>query len=325
MNASRVSETTARSTALVAARRDGAEALGRSVADLLADPDALARALDAGLRDLADSEYLDGQRRVAPGIGPLFGVRLPLLAAIGRGFRQSTRRDRPTSILMVADRLFRERELEHRWFALGLLERTVREDPERTWQLLRRAAREAGDWITVDTLAHPVGRGVLNEPYRWAELEQLVYSPSRWERRLVGSAIATIPFVDRRLGREPGIATRALPLVGSLIGDAEPDVQKSLAWALRSLVLVDRAAVERFCDEEAARARATDDGGRAWVIRDALPKLDPPVAVTLRARLDGIRRHPGTPSTSLAASVAAGFAGPAGLPDPAAHPEPPLT
>ena len=58
--------------------------------------------------------------------------------------------------------------------------------------------READDWITVDTLATPSARGILLEPYRWAELEQLVYSPSA-----AGSAgssarrIATIPFVDR--------------------------------------------------------------------------------------------------------------------------------
>ena len=110
-------------------------------------------------------------------------------------------------------------------------------DPERTWQLIRRAAREAGDWITIDTLAHAAGRGILNEPYRWAELEQLAYSPSRWERRLVGSTIATIPFVNHGRGsgggRNPEVAAHALPLLAQLIGDAEPDVQKALSWAYR--------------------------------------------------------------------------------------------
>ena len=115
---------------------------------------------------------------------PIHGVRRPLLAAVARGFRHATRRDRPSPLLFIADRLFREPHLEARWFAFGLLERTLAADPERTWQLLRRAAREAADWITVDDLAHPYGIGIAAEPYRWAELEQLVYSPSRWERRL---------------------------------------------------------------------------------------------------------------------------------------------
>jgi hypothetical protein len=171
-------------------------------------------------------------------------------------------------------------------------------------------------------LAHPVGRGILREPYRWAELEQLIFSPSRWERRLVASTIATIPFIDHRLGRAPGVATRSLSILGDLIGDAEPDVQKALSWALRSLTLVDPAAVEAFLVVEAATARATDDGHRAWVLRDALSKLPPKAASETRSQLDGIRRRTGAPSTSRAAETAARFAG---LPLGAALAEPPLT
>src|SRR5204862_1450292 len=207
----------------------------------------------SGLAGLADTEYRAGQLRIAPGVGPVYGVRWPLLAAVSRGFRKATKGDRPTPLLFVADRLFREREREARWFAFGLLERTLEGETERTWQLLRRAARESGDWITVDSLAHPYGKGILAESYRWAELEQLAYSPSRWERRLVGSTIATIPFVDRRRGRAPLVVEHGLALLDSLIGDAEPDVQKALAWALRSLVLADGSAVADFCERQAER------------------------------------------------------------------------
>ena len=170
---------TQRAIALVADRRPSAERLGADLAALIEDPDAFANTLAQGFRDLADPEYADGQRRIAPGIGQVIGVRWPLLAAVSRGFRNATRREPVGALLYVADRLFHEPDLEMRWFAFGLLERLVAVDPERTWQLLRRAAREAGDWITVDSLAHPVGQGILREPYRWAELEQLVYSPSR--------------------------------------------------------------------------------------------------------------------------------------------------
>ncbi len=318
------SATTERSVAFVADRRPAAEALGLELAELVGDPTAFAAALRGGFGRLADPEYLAGQQRVAPGIGRLHGVRWPLMAAVERGFREATRRDRPSGFLEVADRLFGEPELEPRWFAFGLLDRLLGTDPERAWQLLRRAAREAGDWITVDSLAHPVGRGILLEPYRWAELEQLVYSPSRWERRLVGSTIATLPFIDRRAGRQPAIAGHGLGLIASLIGDAEPDVQKALAWALRSLILVDRAAVTALLEREAGRAAADDDGHRSWVIRDTLPKLAPDVAEPIRARLAGIRRRAGAPATSDGALVAARFGGPTGLPEPRTLPEPPL-
>jgi 3-methyladenine DNA glycosylase AlkD len=311
-----------RAAALVADRRPAAELLGHELAELAGDPEAFARALSDGFHQLADADYLEGQQRVAPGLGPVFGVRWPLIEAVKRGFREETRRERTGQWLFVVDRLFRERELEHRWFAFGLLERLVIDDPERSWQLLRRGAREAGDWITVDSLAHPYGKGILREPYRWAELEQLVYSTSRWERRLIGSTVATMPFIDRRAGRAPEVAGHGLRLIESLMGDAEPDVQKALAWALRSLTLVDGEAVAAFCEREATLAAKNSDGHRAWVVRDVLPKLAEDRAMALRERLSGVTRRAGAPSTSQASATAAGFGEAI---DGFVPPEPPLT
>ena len=102
--------------------------------------------------------------------------------------------------------------LELHWIAFDLLERTIVEEPERAWQLLRAEAARAPRLDHGGPLAHVAGRGILAEPYRWAELEQLVYSPSRWERRLVGSTIATIPHSTARAGREPDVARHGLPL-----------------------------------------------------------------------------------------------------------------
>ncbi len=302
-----ISPITARATTLVADRRPVAEEIGRGLAEDISDPVAFAAALHDGFARLADPEYRAGQRRVAPGIGTIHGVRWPLIEAVRRGFRETTRRERTAGWLELADRLLREPQLEARWFAFGLLERLVDDDTERAWQLLRRAARDAGDWITVDSLAHPVGKGILHEPYRWAELEQLVFSPSRWERRLVGSTIATMPFIDRPRGRAPEVVTHGLGLIGEVIGDAEPDVQKALAWALRSLAGIDRPATTAFLDAETETAKATGDGHRSWVIRDALVKLDAGDADRIRTRIAGIRRRSGAPSTSHASEIASRF------------------
>jgi 3-methyladenine DNA glycosylase AlkD len=319
--AQRQSEATAHAVAFVADHKPAAEALGARLAEEIHDPEAFATHLQEGLAGLADPAYLEGQQFVAPGIGTTHGVRWPLIAAVNRGFKAATKRDRPTPLLFVADRLFKEPHLEARWFAFALLERTLQGDPERTWQLLRRAAREAGDWITIDDLAHPYGVGIAAEPYRWAELEQLVYSPSRWERRLVAATIATMTHGNRRTGRGPEVVERSLPLLEQLMGDAEPDVQKALSWAYRSLAQIDREATTAALRAQADIAARTDDGHRAWVIRDALSKLDPGDAEALKERLAGIRRRPGAPSTSQAAAMSERFGG---MPDPSHHPEPPL-
>ena len=315
------SPVTQRAKAFVASHRGDATELGRRLADAIQDPDAFTAVFRDGMRTLADPEYRDGQHFIAPGLGPTHGVRNPLLDAAVRSFRRATRADRPSALLYAVDRLFREAELEARWFSFAVLEQTLPVEPERSWQLLRRAAREAADWITVDSLARPYARGVLAETYRWAELEQLVYSPSRWERRLVGSTIATIPHVDPREGRTPDVVSRAIALLGLLIGDAAPDVQKALSWGYRAVAALDRAAVTAALTAETGTAAATGDGHRAWVIRDSLAKLDPETAADLGRRLDGVRRRPGAPSTSLAAELVGRFGG---LPDPAGHPEPPL-
>lgn len=303
------SETAARARALVADRLPAAVALGRAAGDVIPQPAVALEILRRGLANLADPEYLLGEQRIAPGIGLVLGVRGPLLHAVSRGLRATTRRDRGSTLLDLADRMLREEPLEFHWIAFDLLGRTITTDPERTWQLVRAEARSAGDWITVDTLAHVAGRGILAEPYRWAELEQLIYSPSRWERRLVGSTIATIPITDRTAGRTPEVARRSLALVGGLVGDAEPVVQKALSWALRSLAAIELPATVAFLRAEASRAAATADGHRAWVIRDTFGKLPRPVVDELAATLVGVRKRPGAPSTSHASATATDFLG----------------
>jgi 3-methyladenine DNA glycosylase AlkD len=301
------SATTLASNAFVATHIDAARDLGRRLADEVDGPAGFVAATRDGLATLADPAYLAGQRLVAPGIGPLLGVRLPLLESVHRALADELRGVRAARLLPVAEALARDPLRELRWFACWLLGRILPDDPERAWQALRQLAAEADDWISVDMLAATIGPGILREPYRWAELEQLVYSPSRWERRLVGSTVATIPFVDRAAGRTPDVAARGLALVGLLIGDPEPDVQKALSWALRNLAAIDGAGVTAFCRREAERAVATSDGARAWVVRDALSKLDAADAAEIRALLTGIRRTPRPANTSAAASTAAAF------------------
>ena len=295
--------------AVLAQRETRATELGARLADLTGDPTAFAKALHDAFAELADPEYRAGQAYVAPGIGPTHGVRTPLQVGLRRAFEKAARRASPSELLLVCDRLLREPEREARWFAISTLQRTLPSDPEQTWQLLRRAARDADDWITVDDLAHPYGKGILAEPYRWAELEQLTVSPSRWERRLVGSTIATMPYVNRRLGRAPEVAAIALPLLGTLIGDAEPDVQKSLSWGYRSMAIVDPDATTRALEREADTAAERDDGHRAWVVRDSLSKIDPAAATRIRETLAKVRRRAGAAATSEASELAIRFAG----------------
>ncbi len=298
------SPVTMASELFVAAHRSQAAGLGERLALQVGDPYAFISMLSKGWREMADPGYADGVRLVTPGAGALIGIRGVLMDATHAAVTRASQSTPVPRLLDLAERLLREEWSEIRWFGIWMAARGLETEPERSWQLLRRAAGEAGEWITVDTLAHAWASGILSDPKRWAELDALVTSRSRWERRLVGSTIATLPF--HKGGRTARVAARGLGLVGKLIGDDEPDVQKALSWALRSLTLADAAAVDLFLCEETEKAAATSDGYRAWVLRDALEKAAPDTAARLRPILTGIRRRPNSPATSIAAAEAAG-------------------
>jgi 3-methyladenine DNA glycosylase AlkD len=319
------SPVTARANAFVAEHRAAADALGRRLAELVVEPDRFVAQLERGLRRLADPAYAKGMAGVVPGAAGIIGVRTPLLRAVERPVARALREASPAVSIYLADTLTRTVAFETRMVALVPLRRSLAADPERTWQLIRRLARLARDWASVDALADVVARGLLLEPFRWAEIELLVYSPHRWERRLVGSTIAEIPF---RLASGERASLRERPgltIIESLIGETDPDVQKALSWALRSWREVDPDGVAALLRRQAGVARATDDGARAWVVRDALTghSADPALAAELKPLLVGIQRRPDAPDTSVAHATAAAFLVHA-MPDPLDVAEAPL-
>lgn len=287
--------------------------------DLINYPEEFVAALREGMTTLADEAYRVEQERVNPDSGEIFGVRQPLLAAVMRPLKQPLCETSPALALNLAERLAAEEEREFAFFVHMALDRVLPTDPERAWQLMRRLAREAHDWIRVDSLAGLFARGILAERVRWAEIEQLVFSASEWERRMVGATIATLPFELPRERRHELVKTQALDLIRSLIGDASETVRKSLSWALRNWREVDPRGVDELLENEARRASQTNDGNRAWVVRDAMKEqrapVPQPVQARIRTMLAGVRRSAGNESTSEASEIASKFVGFNGMSD----------
>jgi 3-methyladenine DNA glycosylase AlkD len=305
------SEVTLRAQALVAERLPQARSLGDTLAELVDQPEEFVAVAREGLRALADAAYAAEGERITPGQGAVFGVRNPLLAPVARQLRDALNGGSDASALWLAERLVIEPEREFTILAHTCLLRSLPSDPERTWQLMRKLAHAAHEWISVDSLAQLYAAGIIREHYRWAELEQLVYAVSKWERRLVGATIAQVPYAIARHERQRLVSSPGLALITSLIGDAQPDVQKALSWALRSWLEVDPSGVRSLIHEETDDALRTRDGHRAWVLRDALtsPQIDAAFAAEIRTRLDGVRRDGRAPSSSRAAETARGFVG----------------
>jgi 3-methyladenine DNA glycosylase AlkD len=296
----------------VSTHRDAAAALGERLAALIDEPEAFLATLSEGLRHLVDPAYAESIGVVCPGVTPEYAVRGPLLELVHRPLRGALREASSSTALWLAQRLVAADHRDLRLVALPALRRSLADDPEQTWQLMRRLAGGAEDWVEVDALADLWARGILAEPFRWAELEQLVYSPHPYERRLVGSTLATIPHRVPTAERVPTLrgeaSERALGLVGMLMGDAEPVVQKSLAWAIREWTPVDPEGVASLLREEARLAWTNSDGARAWVIRETCARQPAELVGELRSSLAGVRRQRSAASTSIAAVTSARFA-----------------
>jgi 3-methyladenine DNA glycosylase AlkD len=306
-----MSEASARAHAFVAAHHAQAVSLGNRLAERMDEPEAFLEVLREGLTSLADEAFTQLARRVSPDAPNVYVVRAPLLEAVRRPLERALREGSSIPALQLAQRLVGAEDRDLRLFALPCLRRSLFEDPEQSWQLMRRMGRGAQDWIEVDSLADLWARGILAEPFRWAELEQLLYSQLTYERRLVGASLATIPHrlpSARRDELRPQAVERALEMIRLLMGDAEEMVQKALSWAIREWTRVDSTATAALLTAEAEMAAKRADGARAWVVRDALGNQSPALATAVRADLLGIRRDRRAASTSIAAHQAAGFA-----------------
>ena len=190
-------------------------------------------------------------------------MRKPLVAAVQRPLRAALAEVSSAHAISLAQRLGQAPEPALRAFALPALERALADDPERAWQQLRRLGHAADDWTEVDGMAGLWARGVLAEPFRWAELEQLVYTERAMERRIVGATLATMPHVvapARRAALVGDASGRAYGLVHLLIGDAEAQVQKSLSWAIREWARIDQPGTRELLLDETAIATERADG-----------------------------------------------------------------
>ena len=298
-------------SAFVAAHLDQARALGERLAELIDQPDAYLAALTEGLERLTEPEYLEMVTRACPQTPAHYMVRGALADAVAKPVKAALREGSSISALQLAHMLVVANHRDLRLHALEPLRRALPEDPEMSWQLMRRLGHAAEDWIATDTLADLWARGILAEDFRWAELEQLLYSRRTYERRLVPATLATLPHRVPRARREslrPLAVERTLELLRQLMGDAEVMVQKALSWAIREWTTVDAEATVAFLQAETAIAAEHRDGARAWVIRDALSKQPPELATELRCRLEGVRRSAKAPSTSIASTHSAAFA-----------------
>lgn len=199
-----------------------------------------ANTIQTHLRALADPATAQMSQRffkTAPGqygAGDIFlGIKVPTLRAQLRIFRG-------TALKTVAA-LLRSEYHEERLFALLLLidayQRGNADIQQACYDLYLAHTAHINNWDLVDTSApHIVGDFLAGRPRQ--VLNQLVVSPSLWERRI--AIIATFHFI------RCNEFTDTLRLAEQLLGDTHDLMHKAVGWMLREVGKRDLATEEGF-------------------------------------------------------------------------------
>lgn len=135
---------------------------------------------------------------------------------------------------------------------------------ELTAESLTLLGRGLADWASVDTFACYVAGPAWREgrvPTRL--LHTWLRSPDRWQRRV---AVASTVALNVRARGGRGDTARTLDICRRVVADRDDMIVKALSWALRSLVVWDREAVEAFLREHEATLAAR-------VLREVRTKL----------------------------------------------------
>lgn len=206
---------------------------------------------DQRLRELADP----ARREVTQGYFPtrmeILGVSAPKMRSVLKGILADLKTREPADVLKMVRLLRDSGTHEARQMAFELLER--RKDARATLKAkeLRKLGKGNDNWASVDAFSVYVsgpawreGQIPDGEVLRWAA------SPDPWWRR---TALVSTVALNLKSRGGSGDVPRTLMICEVLAEDPHPMVAKGLSWALRSLVGVDRAAVEGFLREKGER------------------------------------------------------------------------
>ncbi len=196
------------------------------------------------LRGVADPRRREATSNYFPTAMEILGVPVP-------GIRETTRRLHgelkgapPTTVLELAFLLNEVPIHEVRQLAYELL--SLREDARALLGIrkVRSLGKGNDNWASVDAFSVLVSGPVWREggiPDR--EVAAWTSSRDRWWRRT--ALVSTVPLNMPSRGGA-GDVDRTVGICDRLAGDSDPMVAKALSWALRSLIHVDRDAVEGF-------------------------------------------------------------------------------
>jgi 3-methyladenine DNA glycosylase AlkD len=230
---------------------------------MLADPGALAAALEARLRELGSKERAVQERRYLKSSLAHLGVAVPAIRRTALDLRRAHPGLRRSELRALVAALWGRGIHECRMAAVELLDAYADRLRASDAALLERLLRESGTWALVDNIAAPVmGPLVERFPTLGRRLDRWARDPDFWIRR---SALLAL-LIPLREGR--GDFDRFGRHADAMLDDREFFVRKAIGWVLRDTSRRRPGIVAAWLLPRAARAAPL-------TVREAVRHLPP--------------------------------------------------
>ena len=210
-------------------------------------------------------------RDLVPTRGEVIGVRVPEIRKLATRFRRAKPELTLETGARLLDRAAEDRSREEILFAVFVLATYRRELSRALWERVDRWIEALDNWETCDQLATNVAGEIVSRDLSLVEdLVAWTSSPNRWRRRF---AVATTTVLNQRGRRHPAETFR---VCRPLVEDADPLVQKAVAWAIREASKHDEEAAFDFLTRHPS--------ARTRIVREASAKLSPAHRAALAGR-----------------------------------------
>lgn len=238
-----------------------------TLAEQFADPPALLASVRSLLEDYADRAHRASPKLADSAPQNTLKTPMPVVRAIITALRKPVKAE-PQAALVVIKGLWAAGSREERRIAAELLGSAAPLVPAEAFALVEawRPAIESGE--TAEALAvHGFAPLLLADPATHLRtIQRWVEQPLKWSR-CFGLAALGVLAKHKTWDNVPG----ALDVIGSVMGEPEPEIRRAAAVALSELIPKSKTEVSRFLREQAARSNHNIH----LVVRAVMGKLDP--------------------------------------------------
>ena len=216
------------------------------------EPENLSAAIRRELREHADAQILDTNRRFFKEEIKAYGMRSATVARIAKKFLPELRHKDKVAVFRLAEQLFSSGYMEEFMLACEFVYSRHKEFAAADFPRLEQwLSRYVSNWAECDVLCnHSVGACVEQFPELTAELRRWTASSNRWMRR----AAAVTLIIPAKHG---DFLDEALEIADLLLEDHEDLVQKGYGWLLKEASRRHQAVIFRYVMERKARMPRT--------------------------------------------------------------------